>query len=60
MQADREDWIRHVGLLLGFRELTEGLRERIEALGIRGYTDRDAAELLRKQLGCSPDNTSAG
>jgi hypothetical protein len=54
---DAHDWIVRVGLLTGFRELTPEIEERIRLLAKAGYTDRDAAELLRKQYGCSRFNT---
>jgi len=52
------DWCVRVALITGLRELTPEIEERILALRRQGYRDHHvAAELLRKQLGCSAHNT---
>lgn len=56
---EEHDWCVRVALMTGLRELTPTIEERILYLGRQGYRDRDAAELLRKQLGCSSHNTAS-
>jgi len=47
---DRESWIRHVGLLLGFRELPEQMHRQIGRLADLRYTEQGAVEYMQKLL----------
>jgi hypothetical protein len=46
-----DEWVKHVGLLLGFRELDDQTRDMIELLGKQGYTASETVAYLRKQIG---------
>lgn len=56
---DRDSWIRHVGLLLGFRDLPEQMHRQIGRLADLRYTEQGAVEHMRKLL-VTAHNTGSG